>query len=174
MALALLEGEGMGTALELVYQYRQLSGKCESGAGLDVDEIEVLITIEALFDRRGRAAVDDDEDLWSCRREFSRERVDLRGMLRSARLADPVRISDLGPGGLVCRGAPWAKAGESVEIVIDDRELSLSYRFKGVVSWSRDGEDGAVLGLTFVGLPLLVRYGPAPSVTEDDLDELAA
>jgi hypothetical protein len=165
----------MSTALELIYQYRQLSGKCESGAGLEVEEIEVLIAIEALFDRRaGGSGARAADSLWPCQREFVREQVDLRAMLRSHRLADPVRVCALGPGGLVCRSAPQVEDGESVEIVIDDRELSLSYRFKGVVSWSRDDDEGAVLGIRFVGTPLLVRYGPPPSVSEDALDELAA
>src|SRR5688572_28722359 len=41
--------QGMTTALELLYEYRHLMGKCRSSAGLDMDEIQAVDAIEALF-----------------------------------------------------------------------------------------------------------------------------
>ncbi len=144
----------MSTALELVYQYRHLLGKCEVGTGLTMEEIEALQTIEAVF-AADRSA---DTDLWQTRRSFSRWEVDLRAELRGNRLADEVRIVDLNPSGMVVRSAPYAERGQTVEIVIDDSELSLSYRFKAVVSWLRDDtDDDFSLGLELVGTPVLVR-----------------
>lgn len=161
----------MGTALDLVYQYRQLSAKCEAGAGLDMDEIEVLNTIEALFDRDRGGRVPGQDN----RREFVREDVDVSAMVRGHDLADPVRVVNLGPGGLVCEDAPFILTGESIEIVIDDAELNLSYRFKGVVTWVATADAGCSFGIRFVGMPLLVRYGPVSTgAVEDDLERVAA
>ena len=47
----------MTTALELLYEYRHLMGKCRSGAGLDMDEIQTVDAIEALF---GQAPSSED------------------------------------------------------------------------------------------------------------------
>ena len=188
------------TALELVYQYRQLVGKCESGAGLDFDEIDALGTIEALFavdatvhggpaevpavpvpvpppsmkmSRRDATVIEceEDEEAWSddaarCRRQFCREQVDLRGRLRGNRANDPVRVVNLGPGGMVCRHAPYVEEGTHVEIIIDDVELSLSYRFKAEVAWLSDDEDDFALGLRFVGIPVLVHHIPSGSAAD--------
>ena len=155
--------------LDLVYQYRLLLGKCESGAGLDFDEIEALSAIEALFTDSG----DDDE--WRDRRRFSRETVSLPAVVRGPRLNDPVRVVDLAPGGLVCRSAPYVEEGDLVEVVIDDEELGLSYRFKASVSWLRDDEDDDyAVGLRFVGTPVLIHRNQPRARTADIADQIAA
>ncbi|HUH02539.1 MAG TPA: PilZ domain-containing protein [Kofleriaceae bacterium] len=172
----------MGTTLDLVYQYRYLIGKCESGRGLEVEEIEQLIDLEAFFgvhDRRGNS------DLWECRRQYHRERVDLPATLRGDKLADRVTVIDLGPGGLVCTDVPYVEVGTTLEIVFEDLELRQSHRFRAVVAWRRDqDEEDYVVGLELIGTPLLVRYGPpsAPvqrpvesdDVTTAKLDRVAA
>lgn len=148
----------MGTPLELVYQYRYLIGKCESGRGLEVEEIEQLIDLEALFGVRDRTG---DSDLWECRRQYNRERVALAATLRAEKLGDAVTVIDLGPGGLVCTDAPYVEVGTTLEIVFEDLEVRQSYRFRAVVAWRRDqDEEDYVIGLELVGTPLLVRYGP--------------
>ena len=162
----------MSTTLSLVFQYRSLIAKCEAGAGLDFDEIDALATIESLFERNDRAA--DPGDVWSCRRRFLREEVDLSAMLRGSKLHDRVEIVDVGPGGLVCRNAPFVDFERNVEIVIDDLELDLSYRFIAQVRRIAEESDGScVLGLEFVGPPLLVHYGQPSEVTEV-LERIAA
>ncbi|MCA9674881.1 MAG: hypothetical protein H6709_22485 [Kofleriaceae bacterium] len=154
------------SALDLVYQYRKLLGKCESGLGLDVDDIIALTALEAVF-------AGDDRD----GRQHRRERVEMACLLRGPGhgdgINDRVRISELGPGGLVCRQAPFADDGTVLEVVIDDPEMSLSYRFKARVAWLREdvGDDFA-LGLTFVGAPLLIHHGPVDHV-EDAVDRIA-
>lgn len=155
-------------ALDLVYQYRKLLGKCEAGLGLDVEEILALGALEASF------APDARPDLEEGRR-FRRERVELTCRLRGAGdLHDAVRIADLGPGGLECRQAPYVEEGTVVEVLIEDAELQLSYRFAAVVAWLRedDGDDFA-LGLTFVGAPVLVHYAPVAH-EEDAVDRIVA
>ncbi len=157
----------MSTALHLVYQYQRLTAKCASSAGLDIDEIEALSTVEALFAKHDHSA---DTDLWSCRREFTRERVSHRAILRGPRHSDPVTIVNLGPGGVVCNSAPYVKPGTIYELIINDHELSLSYRFKAVVLWRRDQPDGDyTIGMRLMGAPLLVHHGesrPARAATE--------
>jgi hypothetical protein len=157
------------SSLELVYQYRLLLGKCSSGAGLTYDEIDELTALEAAF-----AASDDDQRAAEGRR-FRRERVDLSAVLRGGKLHDAVTVAELAPGGLVCRSAPWAETGDAVEIVIEDESRSLSYRFKARVSWLREEHEGDdyVLGLEFVGIPVLVRYG-TPMTHDPLLARIAA
>ena len=149
-------------ALDLVYQYRKLLGKCEAGLGLNVDEIIELTALEAAF-----AAEHDDE------RRHRRDRVEATCRLRGAPgLNDRVRLTEIGPGGLVCRQAPYVEEGTTVEVVIDDAELELSYRFFARVAWMREdvGDDFAI-GLQLFGAPLLIHYGPTEHV-EDAVDRI--
>lgn len=149
----------MSTALNLVYQYRQLLGKCDSSAGLEFEEIEALTTIESFFARNSRGG---DSDLWACRREFIRENVDIEAWLRGPKVADKVRVINLSPDGMVTAHAPYVEEGTVLEVIIDDAELSLSYRFKAEVTWRRpDPNDDYTLGFRLVGTPVLVHYGPA-------------
>ncbi|RMH42264.1 MAG: hypothetical protein D6689_08735 [Deltaproteobacteria bacterium] len=141
----------MTTALELVYRYRQLAGKCDT-CGLTMDEIDLMTTIESLF--RGGGADG---------RRFSREPVSLTATLRGRGHSDVVTVDNLAPGGLVCQRAPYYATDDTVDVVIDDDECGLSYRFKARVTWVRaDADtDDYVVGLAFVGAPVLLRYAPA-------------
>lgn len=138
-------------ALDNVYQYRLLLGKCASGAGLTFDEIEALTALEAAF--AGEASPRADE------RRFRREPVSLPAVVRGGRLHDAVHVADIGPGGMVCERAPYADLGCAVEIVIDDVELGLTYRFKARVQWIREDGDDYVLGFEWTGTPVLLRHG---------------
>ncbi len=158
----------MSTALELVYQYRFLRGKCDAGRGLTVDEIDALSAIESLFSIRG------DDDLWECR-SHAREKSDLPAQLRNRQLADAVRVVELAPGGMVCRGAPYVEEGTALEVVIDDREIGLSYRFRARVAWRGDDDDDDYrLGLELVGTPVLVRFRSASEEGQGEEFDAAA
>jgi len=147
----------MSNALELVYQYRHLLGKCEAGTGLSMEEIDALQTIESVFAKYGHP------------------KVDLAAELRGNRLADDVRIVDLRSHCMVVRGAPYAEKGQTVEIVVRDHELSLSYRFKAVVAWLRDdANDDFYLGLELVGTPVLVRHHQSSDTGERHLADARA
>ncbi len=147
----------MSTVLELVYQYRHLVGKSETGAGLDVDEIDALNTIRAMF-----AGDHPDLDLWRCTRQFAREKVTLLARLRSRDLEDPVEILEVAPGGMVVGAAPFLVPGSTIELIYDDPELALSYRFKALVVWrADDDQDNFLLGLELVGTPIRLRRKPA-------------
>lgn len=152
-------------ALDNVYQYRLLLGKCASGAGLSFDEIETLTALEAAF-----AA---DEGPGSDGRRFRRENVSLPAIVRGGKLHDPVHVDDIGPGGMVCAGAPYAELGTAVEIVIDDVELGLTYRFKGRVQWVREDGDDYALGFEWTGTPVLLRHGNSLA-TDPSLAQIAA
>src|SRR5690606_12553899 len=125
------------TALELVYQYRQLLAKCEGSDGLTVEEIEVFSTLEQLIGAPTRVLLDAE--------------------LRMGRFHDPVRIAALSRDGAVCVGCPDVQGGQRVELRFEDRELSLSYRFAGIVEWVRDGADDTIAAIRFSGAPVLVR-----------------
>ncbi len=156
-------------ALDLVYQYRVLLGKCSTGAGLTLDEIDTLTGLEAAFVAEASDLRGPDG------RRFRRERVELSAVLRGGKLHDAVTVTEIAPGGLVCRSAPWAETGDSVELVIEDEGQSLSYRFKARVLWLREEHEGDdyVMGLELVGIPLLVRYG-TPMTHDPLLARLAA
>ncbi len=157
MARGLLCLRRMNTLLELVYKYRQLQAKCGSGAGVTMSEVETLCTIESLF---GRHADRGNNELWSCQREFIREDVNLAGQLRSKGDIDPIDVVQIDPNGMVCSAAPYVDEGDTVELIFEDDELMITYRFKAEVKWLRDGEDDNFeLGLRLVGAPLLIRHG---------------
>jgi len=153
--------------LDLVYQYRKLVGKCDAGLGLDVDEIISLTALEAAFA--------PDPGARPSERRFRRDPVDVTCRLRGiAGLNDAVRVTELGADGLVCRQTPYIDEGKVIEVVFDDPEVDLSYRFYARVTWMREdiGDDFAI-GLEFVGLPLLIHYGPVEH-TEDAVDRITA
>jgi hypothetical protein len=135
----------MSRTLDLVYRHRQLAAKCEpGGAGLSFDEIDTLCGIEARF--AGGPTIPAGSYL--------------PGVLRARAASDSIRILDFGPGGAVLGGAPYLDEGETVDLVVDDREHAQSYRFKARVEWLCDDEgDDFSLGLRFVGPPVLLRYG---------------
>jgi hypothetical protein len=155
----------MQSSLDLVFQYRTLVGKCESGVGLDFDEIDTLTQIEASFAPTDESRADG--------RRWRRLPVDLTAMVRGGDLNDKVLVSELAPGGLVVRQAPYIDEGMQVEIVIDDPDADLSYRFKARVQWLReDIQDDFALGLELIGMPVLIHYGPI--AVHSELDRIAA
>ena len=153
-------------SLDVVYRYRSLLAKCESGSGLDFDEIDALTQIEAAF-ASGEPTRDG--------RKWKRVPVELIAMIRGGDLNDRVKVAELAPGGLVVRGAPYVDEGMQIEIVIDDSVHAMSYRFKARVQWLREdvGDDFA-LGLELVGMPVLIHYGPASAHKTSDNERSAA
>lgn len=151
-------------ALDDVYQYRLLLGKSASGAGLSFDEIETLVALEAAF---AEDAPRRDE------RRFRRETVSIPAVVRGGKLHDAVHVADIGPGGMVCADAPYADVGTPVEIVIDDVELGLTYRFKARVQWVREDGDDYAIGFAWTGTPVLLRHGNSLA-TDPALAKIAA
>ena len=147
--------------IETVFQYRTLIGKCELGCGLEVHEIEDLAQLEHAF-----AASDTRSG-----RRHRREQVDLEGTVRGDRINDPIDILEIGPGGLVCRKAPFIARGEQVEVVIDDGEHSYRFRAKGV--WLKDDGDDYKIGLSFVGMPVRLHRVQVSDHVSDVIDKIA-
>src|SRR5262245_36209960 len=127
MALGLLCLASMGTTVALVYQYRQLTGRCDAGTGLDFDEIDTLTTVESMLaqppigandlrticasgDAPGDASGDAPGDASGDAPES------FAAVLRGPRMNDDVTIVNLGPQGCVCRHAPYADEGVTVEL----------------------------------------------------------
>jgi hypothetical protein len=146
--------------LETVFRYRTLLGKCDLGFGLEWDEIEELSAIERAFaPRDGRA------------RKFRREEIALDGIIRGEQLNDRVAVIELGPGGLVCRHAPFIARGEQVEIVIDHGEHSYRFRAQGV--WLKDDGDDYKVGLALIGMPVCLHRHAISRHTADLVDRIA-
>jgi hypothetical protein len=147
----------MPTVLELVFKYRQLVGTCESGAGLSLDDIEVVSTIESLF---AVNTEDTSSRRWRDRPLLGTESVNLSALMRGKKVCDRVGVIALGPEGMVCTRAPWVSEGDTLELIIDDAELDVSYRFMAQVIWAEDQfDDSMEVELRFTGTPVLVRYG---------------
>jgi len=144
----------MTTTLELVFQYRQLVGRCEAGAGLSFDEIEVVSAIESLFEVEAPAS----PLRWRDRPLLGNKPVHLSAVLRGKKACDTVEVVALGPEGLICRRAPYMDEGARFEVIIEVGEHS--YRFHAKVIWAEDADDGNLeVELAFTGIPVLVRYG---------------
>jgi len=147
--------------VEAIARYRTLIGKCELGMGLDWDEIDQVSIIEAAF-----APTERDG------RRFRREKVSLRALLRGDRINDRVDVIELGPGGVVCRCAPFVARSEEVELVIDEDDRS--YRFRAVGVWLReDGEDFRI-GLRFVGMSVVLHTVHLSAHDTDVVDKISA
>lgn len=147
--------------VETVFQYRTLIGKCELGCGLEWAEIEELAQIEHAFAARDRRSG----------RRFRREKVQLAGFLRGDRINDPVAIAELGPGGLVCRNAPFIARGEQVEVVLDIGNHSYRFHARGV--WLKDDGDDYRVGLAFVGMPVRLHAVQVRGHVSDVIDKIA-
>jgi hypothetical protein len=151
---------------DLIFQYRTLVGKCELGVGLAWEEIEHVTNIESAFapsadDRRNKTG-----------RRFRREMTKLTAVMRGDRINDCVEVVEMGPGGLVCRHAPYVARGEQVEIVIDEGDTSYRFRAQGV--WLKDDGDDYKVGLALVGMPVGLHKVAISPHEVDVVDKLAA
>lgn len=151
--------------VEVVFHYRTLLGKSEIGCGLDWDEIDQVTEIEHGFrpgveDRRMRGG-----------RRFRRDAIRLEALLRGDQINDRVEVTEMGPGGLICRHAPYIARGEQVEIVIDIGDDSYRFRAQGV--WLKDDGDDYKVGLQFVGMPVCIRNAHISAHHADVVDKIA-
>ena len=150
------------SAIETIFQYRTLIGKCELGVGLDWDEIQQITDIESeLVLDRGRSG-----------RRYKRQDVDLSGIVRGDRINDRVTITELGPGGLVCRRSPFIARGEVVELVLNLEDRS--YRFRAIGKWLKDDGDDYQIGLAFIGVPICLHIEQVSAHEFDLVDSINA
>ena len=152
--------------LEVVFQYRTLVGKCELGVGLDWDEIEQVTAIESAFEPTS------DDRRMKTGRKFRRQACTLQALLRGDRLNDLVDVTEIGPGGIVVRHAPFVAQGEHVELVIEDGDKSYRFRADGV--WMKDDGDDYKVGLALVGMPVCLHTVAVSRHETDLVDRIAA
>jgi hypothetical protein len=148
--------------VETIFQYRTLIGKCELGVGLDWDEIQIISDIERELVR----------DTGPSGRRFRREAVEMRGIVRGDRINDRVDIIEIGPGGLVCRRAPFIARGEVVELVMNVE--GKSYRFRAIGKWLKDDGDDYQVGLAFIGVPICLHIAQVSAHEFDLVDQINA
>ncbi|MBS1121596.1 MAG: hypothetical protein H6Q90_3824 [Deltaproteobacteria bacterium] len=151
--------------VEVIYRYRTLIGKCELGTGLEWDDIEEVTLIESIF-----APIQDDRRTKHGRR-FRRETVKVSAVMRGDRIHDRVEIVEIGPGGMVCRNAPYVARGEQIEIVIEDGDSSYRFRAQGV--WLKDDGDDYKVGLRLVGMPVCINKVSISAHQADVVDKIA-
>jgi len=151
--------------VETIFQYRVLVGKCELGVGLDWDEIEHVTAIESAFEPTA------DDRRMKAGRKFRREAVKLTALLRGDRIHDRVDVTEIGPGGVVVRHAPYIAHGELVELVVDAGDLSYRFTAEGV--WMKDDDDDYKVGLAFVGMPVCLHTVAVSRHEVDLVDRIA-
>ena len=152
--------------VEVVFQYRTLIGKCDLGVGLDWDEIEQMTAIESAFEPSA------DDRRMNAGRKFRRQPVKLTALLRGDRINDHVEVTEIGPGGLVVRGAPFVAHGEHVEIVVEDGDNSYRFGAEGV--WMKDDGDDYKIGLELIGMPVCLHSVAVSRHEADLVDRIAA
>ena len=152
--------------VEVVYQYRALLGKCDLGLGLDWDEMEQISQLETSF-----APIAGDRKK-PAQRKFRREAVRVDAILRGDQINDRVDVIEIGPGGLVCRRAPFIARDEQIEIVIEEGDRSFRFRARGV--WLRDDGDDYKVGLAFIGMPVCLHKVQVSAHEVDMIDKIAA
>jgi len=150
--------------VDAVFQYRTLIGKSDLGCGLNWDEIDRIGDFEARFA--------PDENHNHTTRKFRREETSIEALIRGNRINDRVEIIELGPGGLICRNAPYIAAGEQIEVFVDAGDLS--YRFRAIGKWLRDDGDDYKVGLAFVGMPVCLHKAQVSTHQLDLIDQIAA
>ena len=152
--------------LDVIFQYRTLIGKCDLGVGLEWEDIEQVTLIESLF-----APTADDRRMKNGRR-FRREGVKLSAVMRGDRIHDRVEVVEIGPGGLVCRYAPYVARGEQIEVTIEDGARSYRFRAQGV--WLKDDGDDYRVGLALIGMPVCLNKVAVSAHHADVVDKLLA
>ncbi len=152
--------------VEVVFQYRTLIGKCDLGVGLDWDEIEQMTAIESAFEPSS------DDRRMNAGRKFRRQTVKLSALLRGDRINDRVEVVEIGPGGLVVRGAPFVAHGEHVEIVVEDGDKSYRFGAEGV--WMKDDGDDYKIGLELIGMPVCLHSVAVSRHEADLVDRISA
>jgi hypothetical protein len=150
--------------VDAVFQYRTLIGKSDLGCGLNWDEIDRVGDLEARFA--------PEENHNHTTRKYRREATSIEALIRGNRINDRVEIVELGPGGLICRNAPYVAKGEQIEVVVDDGDFS--YRFRAIGKWLRDDGDDYKVGLAFVGMPVCLHKAQVSTHQLDLIDQIAA
>jgi hypothetical protein len=150
--------------VDAVFQYRTLIGKSDLGCGLNWDEIDRVGDLEARFA--------PEENHNHTTRRFRRETTSMEALIRGNRINDRVEVIELGPGGLVCRSAPYIAVGEQVEVVVEAGDSS--YRFRAIGKWLRDDGEDYKVGLAFVGMPVCLRKAQVSTHQLDLIDQIAA
>ncbi|MEO8706181.1 MAG: PilZ domain-containing protein [Kofleriaceae bacterium] len=152
--------------LEVIFQYRTLIGKCELGVGLEWDDIAQVTAIETAF-----APTADDRRMKNGRR-FRREGVKLSAVMRGDRIHDRVEVVEIGPGGAVCRNAPYVARGEQIELTMEIGDSSYRFRAQGV--WLKDDGDDYRVGLALIGMPVCLHKVAVSAHHADVVDKIAA
>jgi hypothetical protein len=145
----------MGVLIRHICEYRRLRGRRDLLCNpLDHAESERLDLLEHLFGL-GEDAPSPTPPVQG-RRRFTRAEVEIRATVSVGEDDVPIRILNLGGGGVMIAPAPDLNRGDLTILKIVD-EIDGPYRLPAQVMWVTPVPDGLALGLAFVGLPLYVE-----------------
>jgi hypothetical protein len=138
----------MRDLLQLVYEYRRLDARAAAIAGtLRPLAQKRLTALEKLFGQEPGS--DDDQSP----RRHARCEVNLPATIKINGNVQPVKLVNIGGGGVCVSPAPKLKEGETalLRVVASDSKTVFQYQVKG--GWTWRAETQSQMGLPFVGAP---------------------
>lgn len=137
----------MRDLLHLLFEYRRLLTKAEAFAGsLRPGAQKRLVALEGLF---GREPEDDGKSA----RRHARCAVSVPATVKVGGHVQPVKVVNIGGGGVCVTPAPNLKAGDTafLRVVGEDETEIFQYQVRAGWSWRNDTE--SQMGMPFVGPP---------------------
>ncbi len=157
--------EAFCEALRSLFEYRLLLGRREVlRHALGESETGRLEQLGRLWqwrpEDRGGAAVPPPQS-----RRFARCDVHVDALLRARGIDNHVTIINLGGGGAVVIGMPPLRPGELVLLKVRLPAIGREYQFPAQARWRSEGfgPTAARVALSFVAMPLELRFGPGRS-----------
>jgi hypothetical protein len=131
-----------------VYEYRRLSARAAAFAGsLRPGAAQRLAALENLFGQEPGGQESESP------RRHARCEISIPATLKINGNVLPVKVVNMGGGGVCVSPAPMLKRGETalLRIVSHDSKCVFQYQVRGGWTWRADGE--SQMGLPFVGAP---------------------
>jgi hypothetical protein len=137
----------MSDLLQLVFEYRRLVAKADAFAGsLRPGAQKRLAALEKLFGQEP-----DDES--SSKRRHARCAVSVPATVKIDGHVHPVKLLNIGGGGVCISPAPNLRSGETALLRIVGEDETEVFQYQVRAGWSWRSETESQMGMPFVGPP---------------------
>ncbi len=123
-------------------RYRALAHIRDTGGSLDIDEVLSLVKLESRLLQQDKAAAPT-----------------FTAILSTHETEHCVQLDHVGPEVVARTDGLQIQPGTTVGVRIDDSSKSHSFRFRATVRCMRRAADHWEYSLSFIGLPVLLRWG---------------